>query len=133
MEEPFGRIGKIYRLDDILEGYNDFEKLGRLYNDLGKKVLKEEPIMKSPEKVTTIEDTVRGYRYGWKLFETKDSFEDSLVMVEYKGSWSGFASEQKNPPSPEDAYISKLSIALIDSNEELEEKIEDIISRYPRM
>jgi hypothetical protein len=128
-----------YNIDDVFEGYNNHEKLLKIYNDFRKEIATGEPIQSSPINLVSINSMSceRVGNYGWQLFQIKESF----LMLEYFGFWNGSASESRRSPVLGKSLSQKISmweaphhiiITAHNSTSELDGKIRDIITRYPR-
>ena len=119
---------KTYMIDDIQNGYNNFDKLREIYREIREKVLTGNPVQTSDMPLLTIYKCAnsRPGNYGWELY----LLNSSSLILEYYGDWTGYGSETRIPPAPENAKLSKLKITINNSEKSLEEKIEGIISRY---
>lgn len=122
-----GNKTKTYQIDDILKGYNDSDKLTNLYSDLRNDIILQEPIWKSDKDMVTIINSQRNSHYGWELYEVNNS----LLMLEYFGRWQGYAHESRYAPSVKEASLHAIRLTINNSNAQLEEGIEKIISKYP--
>ena len=122
---------KVFEIDSVQGGYNCPEKLQRIYRDLREEVLPEEPFQQTPLRIITIQDSGgwRGGQFGLEMYALE---EGAIVALEYFGSWSGYAHESKQAPSPPEAGLHHIDLTVHGSNPCLEEKINDILSRYPR-
>ncbi len=119
---------KIYELDDVLNGFNDFHKLKNLYSDLRDNVIGQNPIQECNANIITLNSNGhRGGQYGWELY----AIDASLLMLEYFGSWKGYGTRRWAPPVKE-ANLDKVRLTIHNSCEELELAIEEVIAKYPR-
>jgi hypothetical protein len=129
----------VFNVDDVLNGYNDSHKLRNIYRDLRKEVLTSEPVQKSLQPLLTMTPpNWRGGNYAWELYD----LNPALAMLEYYGSWTGYAHEANQPiPISSDvkegddytAYsIRRLMLAFHGPSQEILDKTDKIIARYPR-
>ena len=120
---------KEYVIDDILEGYNNYDKLRKIYADLRQRVLVGEPIQSSSEPFITLKfPNWRSGNYGWELY----SVNGSSLVLEYFGRWSGYANEMGCPPGPKEASLHHMRLTIHNSKPALEQQIGEILSQYPR-
>ena len=121
---------KVYDIDNVLRGYNDFNKLANIYLDLRRKVLQSEPVQRlSTSTITITWPNWRGGRYGWELYKQNNS----VVMLEMFMGGSGYKDATNSPIIiDKESHLNGLRVTVHNSNPEIEDGIEAIISRYPR-
>jgi len=126
MDEP-----KVFEIDSVQEGYNNYEKLQGIYRALRAEVLPQEPFQRTVPDIITIRDwNWRGGQYGLEMYALEGS--STIVALEYFGSWDGYAPGSCHAPPLTEARLHQINLTVHSSNADLEEKIGEIISRYPR-
>ena len=123
-------------IDNILHGYNDFNKIPDVYSKLRKEVFPQSPIQKSPKNLVVISTNHGGRNgsYEWELYVVKNG----LVLMEAFGSWDGYGKiiqpRIDGGNKQFDRFYSwhKLKLTLHPGNSDLENKINNIISEFPR-
>ena len=122
---------KVYDIDDILYGLNNFNKLKRLHAELKASVLPQDPISTSSLPLATRFDSgdIAG-SYGWEIYSSGTTF----IMLEYVWDWrvmGGF-----HPPHPasiqEARTLKNIRISIYPSNPAIEATLEAVIEKYPR-
>ncbi len=124
MAENFRR----YQINDILNGYNDYDKLPKIYKEV-KEILPETPIQFSDEPFF-----IRGNgsgdvngNYGWELYQT----EGGIFMLEFYGRWGGYAGGNRPHDTPEQRGLYHLTLTLHPPQPDLEKRIEKVLAKYP--
>ena len=125
----------VIKVDDILRGYNDHNKLPKIYSRIRKEVLKSKPIQTSPRGLVVIEDSFRRGSYECEIYNV----DWSDVVIEARGSWNGYApiSQQtkiKLGPNQKNHFYfwSRLKITLHNKAQKHKKSIENIIADFPR-
>ena len=119
----------VIEIDDILEGYTSYEKIRKVYSELRKKVFSQAPIQFSPEPLIHLTyNNERGGNYGWEIYQQ----ENKLCVMKYFGRWTGYAHESRSPPSSEKANLNLLKLTMHPENHDLERRINEIISEFPK-
>ncbi|MBT3407864.1 hypothetical protein HOK68_02940 [Candidatus Woesearchaeota archaeon] len=119
---------KVFEISDYLKNYNRLDYLNKFYALLKEKVLTEDPVQKTEEGLVQIIETRRFHSYGMELY----NLNNSILVLEYSGMWTGYAHENKFPPELKDANISGLRLTIHNSNEELEKQIKETIKYFSK-
>ncbi len=119
--------GIFYTVDDIMRGYNDWDKLNNVYKDL-RDVLGE-PVFESNGNLVLVSGSHRKAGYGWEIYD----IEQNLVLLEYLNNWEGYAHEPYNMPRPSTGgFTMTIGLTLRKTDKKLERRIERIFNKYPR-
>ena len=114
-----------YEIDNVLNGYNDYDKLRNIYADL-RRVLPT-PSQEASDQLTTIDrNRWAGSNYMWELFKTPQN----TIILERWG-----LKTPCNPGKPvpvEEDHLHALHLTLHHHEPALEAGIEAIIAKYPR-
>ncbi len=121
---------KTYKIDGLLKGYSSPSKCRDIYNELKDSILLEDPIQKSDGLTIKLSSSYGNHRdgeYGWELY----SLDTCMFVLEYRGIWNGYAFDGLKP-KPEDAELKSLKLTIHGNDSELENKIDELIEKYPR-
>ena len=123
---------KVFEIDSVQGGYHNSEKLQAIYRDLRREVLPQEPFQRTFPNTITIQKSWgwRGGQYGFEMYKFEEI--SAIVALEYFGSWNGYAPGSSKAPQITEAMLHRINLTVHDSNADLEEKIGEIIARYPR-
>lgn len=119
----------VIEINDQLGGYSESDKLRDVYRDLRRNVLTTDPIQKSTRPFVNPPGHVSGH-YGWELYEV----DDSLVMLEYFGGWTGHCwqfRENSPPPSHKDSWLHHITLTVHRPRKRVLEQVDKVVSKYP--
>lgn len=119
----------VIEFNDILNGYNSFDKVGNVYKDMIKE-LEPEKKAQSDENDRLIclkWPNWRGGNYNWQLFKK----DDSLLIMEFYGDWKGYAHESNMPPKIGEHGYRHGRITVMPPNEKIQESIVRVLEKYP--
>jgi len=124
MEKP-----RVIEIDDILRGYNDFNKLTNIYLQLRERVFTSEPMQLSRDPLINLKSpNWRGGSYGWELHQTGIG----LCMLEYFCRSDGYSDANQLPKRPGVSSLVELRITIHNDDGSLRKTIDDVVSQFPR-
>ena len=122
----------VIEVDDVLRGYNSFDKLSEIYSRIREEVLILEPIQVSQNGLVCIRDTShRDGSYELEIY----NLEGGIAVIEAWGSWKGYANESTRQPRirevREGLGFGNLRITLHGGANKRSKDIEGIIADFP--
>ena len=121
----------VIKIDDILNGYNNFEKLRDIYQLLNKEVFRGEPIQESDDPLALLDNMTKEVHagYAYKLF----AVDKGVILVDaFASSETVLKSRFSKLNLGEDTGVWHMRLTLYNVEDKTKNSIEEIISRFPR-
>ena len=122
---------QVIEIDDILKGYNNFDKIRDIYQLLNKEVFRGEPIQESDDPLALLHNMTREINagYAYKLF----AVDKGVILVDaFALPGTVLKSRFSKLNLGEDTGVWYMRLTLHNIEDKTKNSIEEIISRFPR-
>ena len=121
----------IVEVNDLLKGYNVWNKVREVYIEIKKELDLKIPLVKSKDAMVTIEDpNYRGKSCRWEMYQKNNS----TILLEIFGEIHTYARPHEYNRldlSLENASAQRLKITIAPSNNDISDTINKILEKYP--
>lgn len=118
----------VIEIDDILEGYNSFDKVANIYKRIRGEIVIGDPLQSSQSGLVVIEDTHRKGGYYWELHST----EEYEIMIEAWNDWDGYAHQERYPPKLSESRLNHMKLTIHRDSSGIEDKVRLIVKEFSR-